>query len=91
VLTYAPQAAFDAMILADMIDGKVSREKWKLETMGFARTVQKRGVDMGRRSQYESLPVEEYIADRARASKPRKDEVWPEWAIADLLPNSAPA
>ncbi|KAL5348507.1 hypothetical protein ACLOAV_005923 [Pseudogymnoascus australis] len=85
------QAAFDAMILADMIENKVSREKWKLETMGFARTVQNRGVDMGRRSQYETLPIEEYISDRARASKPRKDEVWPEWAIADLQPNSAPA
>lgn len=85
------QAAFDAMILADMIENKLSREKWKLETMGFARTVQKRGVDMGRRSQYETLPIEEYISDRARASKPRKDEVWPEWAIADLQPNSAPA
>lgn len=79
------------MILADMIEGKVSREKWKLETMGFARTVQKRGVDMGRRSQYETLPLEEYVADRARASKPRKTEVWPEWAIASLQPKSGTA
>ena len=79
------------MILADMLEGKISREEWKLETMGMARTVQRRGMDMGRRSQYESLPIEDYIADRARASKPRKDEIWPEWAIADLLPNSASA
>jgi len=84
-------AAFDAMILADMIEGKVSREEWKRETMGFARTIQQRGVDMGRRSQYEALPVEEYIADRAKASRPRKDEVWPEWAVADLQPTVAVA
>ena len=51
----------------------------------MARTLHKRGVDMGRRSQFEALPLEEYIADRARASKPRKDENWPEWAIEDVL------
>ncbi|KAF2198787.1 hypothetical protein GQ43DRAFT_443052 [Delitschia confertaspora ATCC 74209] len=55
------QAAFDAMILADMIAGKVSREEWKRKTMEYARTVQKRGVEMGDRSQFEKLPPERYF------------------------------
>ncbi|KAK2758596.1 hypothetical protein FQN54_003286 [Arachnomyces sp. PD_36] len=40
------QAAFDAMILKDKVEGKVPREKWKFDTMGFARMVQQRGIDM---------------------------------------------
>lgn len=78
------QAAFDAMILADMVEGKVSKEEWKKETMGYARTIQRRGVEMGIRSQFEELPLEELIRDRDMASKPREEEVWPEWAVADL-------
>lgn len=76
------QAAFDAMIFADYIDGKVSREQWKKETMGFARYIQKRGVDMGKRSQHQNLPLEEHIHDRNVASTPREEEVYPEWATA---------
>lgn len=78
------QACFDAMILADMIEGKIGRKEWKKETLGYARTIQKRGVDMGRRSQHEDLPLEEHIKDRNLASKPRSDEVWPEWAVEDV-------
>ncbi|KAF2714714.1 FAD/NAD(P)-binding domain-containing protein [Pleomassaria siparia CBS 279.74] len=78
------QAAFDAMILADMVEGKVDRKEWKKQTMGYARTVQKRGVDMGRRSQFEQLPLEEHIKDRNLASKPREEEEWPTWATANL-------
>ncbi|KAI1855612.1 hypothetical protein JX266_000477 [Neoarthrinium moseri] len=76
------QAAFDAMIFADYIEGKVSKEKWKKETMGFARYIQKRGVDMGNRSQHEDLPLEEHIHDRNVASTPREKEVYPDWATA---------
>ncbi|KAK4208173.1 hypothetical protein QBC37DRAFT_354056 [Rhypophila decipiens] len=75
------QAAFDAMIYADHVQGKVSREEWKRETMGFAGFIQQRGVEMGNRSQHMVLGLEEYIADRDQASKPRRDEVYPEWAI----------
>jgi 2-polyprenyl-6-methoxyphenol hydroxylase-like FAD-dependent oxidoreductase len=78
------QACFDAMILADMIEGKVSRKEWKKESLGYARTIQKRGVDMGERSQHQDLPLEEHIHDRNLASKPREEEVWPEWAISDV-------
>lgn len=78
------QACFDAMILADMIEGKVSRKEWKKQTLGYARTIQKRGVDMGERSQHQDLALEEHIHDRDVASRPREEEVWPEWAVADV-------
>ena len=79
------QACFDAMILADMIEGKISRKEWKKQTLGFARTIQKRGVDMGEHSQHQHLPLEEHIHDRNLASRPREEEVWPEWAVSDVL------
>lgn len=74
------QAAFDAMVYADYVAGKIGREEWRKETMGFARFVQNRGVEMGKRSQFERLPVEDLIKDRDRASVPRKDEIYPSWA-----------
>lgn len=74
------QACFDAMNLADYFAGKVSRDEWKRQTMGFARYIQKRGVDMGKRSQFQQLPLEEHIRDRNIASTPREEEVYPDWA-----------
>jgi 2-polyprenyl-6-methoxyphenol hydroxylase-like FAD-dependent oxidoreductase len=79
------QACFDAMMLADMIGGKVSRKEWKRDSLGYARTLQKRGVDMGERSQHQDLPLEEHIHDRNLASKPREKEVWPDWAVKDVV------
>lgn len=78
------QACFDAMILADMVEGKVSRRECKKQSMAYARVIQKRGVDMGNRSQHKDLPLEEHIHDRNLASKPREDEVWPDWAVEDV-------
>lgn len=75
------QACFDSMILADYVAGKISREDWKRQTMGFARYIQKRGVDMGNRSQFKELPLEEHIHDRNVASTPREKEVYPDWAV----------
>lgn len=74
------QAALDAMLLADFVAGKIGREEWKRETMGFARYIQRRGVEMGERSQKEALGLEEYIRDRDVASTAREDEVYPQWA-----------
>ncbi|KAK5651364.1 hypothetical protein OQA88_12597 [Cercophora sp. LCS_1] len=76
------QAAFDAMIYADYIEGRVGKEQWKRMTMGYARFIQKRGVDMGQRSQHMRLPLEDYIRDRDEASVPIRNEVFPEWATA---------
>ncbi|XPT03449.1 hypothetical protein M3J09_012542 [Ascochyta lentis] len=78
------QACFDAMILADMIEGRMRRREWKMQTLGFARTIQARGVSMGERSQREDLPLDEHIRDRNLASRPRQDEIWPHWAVEDL-------
>lgn len=76
------QAAFDAMVFADYVAGKVSRAEWKRQTLGFARFVQKRGVEMGEHSQHLDLPLEDHIRDRNVASTPREQEVYPEWATA---------
>lgn len=75
------QACFDAMILADYVAGKISHQEWKKQTLGFARYIQKRGVDMGTRSQFQELPLQEHIHDRNVASTPREKEVYPDWAI----------
>jgi 2-polyprenyl-6-methoxyphenol hydroxylase-like FAD-dependent oxidoreductase len=79
------QAAFDAMILSDMLRGDIDRKEWKKQTMGYARTIQKRGVQMGERSQHQDLPLEEHIHDRNLASRPREEEIWPDWAVTDML------
>ncbi len=76
------QAAFDAMLYADYIAGRISREEWKRETLGYARYIQRRGVDMSNRSQHQLLPLEEYIKDRDVASTPRQEEAYPDWAVA---------
>lgn len=75
------QACFDSMVLADYFAGKISRAEWKRQTMGFARYIQKRGVDMGNRSQFQQLPLKEHIHDRNVASTPREKEIYPDWAV----------
>jgi len=61
---FSSQAAFDAMILADMLEGEISREQWREETMHYAREIQQRGVQMGNRSQFGHHPLAEYARDR---------------------------
>ncbi|EON69824.1 hypothetical protein W97_09087 [Coniosporium apollinis CBS 100218] len=58
------QAAFDAMTLADMLEGEISREQWREETMHYARKIQQSGVQMGNRSQFGHHPLAEYAKDR---------------------------
>ncbi|KAK4166288.1 hypothetical protein QBC43DRAFT_314381 [Cladorrhinum sp. PSN259] len=76
------QAAYDAMLYADFIAGKISHEEWKRHSMGYARFIQHRGVVMGDRSQHETLSLDEYIHDRDEASKPITYDMFPEWATA---------
>ncbi|KAI9715914.1 MAG: hypothetical protein M1828_000541 [Chrysothrix sp. TS-e1954] len=78
------QAAFDAMTLADMVEGKLTRKEFLNETMKFARLVQKRGVDMGNRSQFGQEPLSAHIKDRNIASTPREMEHYPHWVTVDL-------
>ena len=70
------------MIYADYISGKVTRDEWKKQTLGFARYIQRRGVEMGERSQHQRLPLEDLIRDRDVASTAREQEVYPDWATA---------
>lgn len=74
------QAAYDALVLADLISGKITHDEFVQQTMQFARLIQDRGVKMGTRSQFgKNVPLEEHIADRDLASTKREDEVYPEW------------
>jgi 2-polyprenyl-6-methoxyphenol hydroxylase-like FAD-dependent oxidoreductase len=74
------QAAFDAMLYADYVAGRLGREEWTRFTMGYARGVQRRSVEMGERSQFRGLGLEEYIRDRDEASVEITMEVLTEWA-----------
>jgi len=74
------QAAFDAIVYADYIEGRVGWEEWRRQTMGYARFVQRRGMTMGQRSQHERLGLDEYVRDRDEASVPIGRE-FPAWAM----------
>lgn len=78
------QAAFNVMSLVDWLDGKIDRQQFVKQVMMWARLIQDRGVKMGNRSQYESLPVKEYIADRNLASTPRVKDEYPSWTMEGL-------
>lgn len=79
------QAAFNAMSLVEWLDGgQVERKDFVKQTMEFARMMQIRGMEMGRRSQFEVLGVEEYIEDRNLASRKRADDVFPKWTREGL-------
>ncbi|MCJ1448608.1 MAG: hypothetical protein MMC23_009125 [Stictis urceolatum] len=73
------QAAFDVMTLVDYLEGKTDHAEFVRRTMEYARLVQDRGVKMGDRSQFEQLPLQEYIDDRNKASTKRSEDVYPEW------------
>ncbi|KAK4442426.1 hypothetical protein QBC34DRAFT_453132 [Podospora aff. communis PSN243] len=68
------QAAYDAMVYADYVAGKMGRGEWKGRTMGYARYVQKKGVAMGERSQFGGLGLGELVRDRDEMSRPVREE-----------------
>ena len=51
------QAAFDAQKLDDLLRGEIIREQWETDTMEYARYMQRRGVEMGQRSQFGHHPL----------------------------------
>ncbi|MCJ1405840.1 hypothetical protein MMC11_009070 [Xylographa trunciseda] len=51
------QAAFDALMLDDLMSGKIDNERWQEKTMNYARDMQRRGVEMGQRSQFGHHPL----------------------------------
>ena len=51
------QAAFHAQVLDDLMRGRIRLEDWERVTMDYARSMQKRGVQMGERSQFGKHPL----------------------------------
>lgn len=78
------QAAFNVMSLVDWLDGPIDRKQFIKQVMQYARQIQARGVQIGDRSQYETLPIEEYIKDRNMMSTKRTDVVWEDWTLEGL-------
>lgn len=58
---------------------ETGQERFIRESLQFARLVQRRGVEMGNRSQFEVLPLRELIRDRQVATTKRPDEAYPDW------------
>jgi 2-polyprenyl-6-methoxyphenol hydroxylase-like FAD-dependent oxidoreductase len=58
------QAAFDVMSLVDWMDGTIDRKQFVSQVMQYGRLIQSRGIQIGDRSQFETLPIEDYIEDR---------------------------
>ncbi|KAH7039027.1 monooxygenase [Macrophomina phaseolina] len=51
------QAAFDAEQTAALVDGEIGLEEWEKRVMKYAREVQKKGVELGDRSQFGEHPL----------------------------------
>ncbi|MCJ1413036.1 hypothetical protein MMC19_007138 [Ptychographa xylographoides] len=51
------QAAFDAQKLDELMTGEISHDRWVRETLGYAKEVQRGGVQMGQRSQFGHHPL----------------------------------
>ncbi|MCJ1436597.1 hypothetical protein MMC27_005977 [Xylographa pallens] len=51
------QAAFDALMLDELMRGEMDSEQWQKKTMDYATETQRRGVEMGQRSQFGHHPL----------------------------------
>lgn len=72
------QAAFDVLMLIEYLQTG-NHAEFVRRTMEYARLMQHRGVYIGNRSQFESLPLKDYIEDRNMMSTKREDLEFPEW------------
>ncbi|KAH0842330.1 hypothetical protein AYO21_00052 [Fonsecaea monophora] len=72
------QAAFDVLMLVEYLKTGDHAE-FVRRTMEYARLIQKRGMNIGNRSQFEDLPLREYVDDRNMMSIKREDLEFPEW------------
>jgi 2-polyprenyl-6-methoxyphenol hydroxylase-like FAD-dependent oxidoreductase len=50
------QAAFDALTLAEFLDGKIDRKEYGSRVLDYAKEVQRRGIVLGERSQFGRHP-----------------------------------
>lgn len=51
------QAAFDAQLLGKLIEGEMTMNEWERETTDYAKHMQRRGIEMGQRSQFGHHPL----------------------------------
>lgn len=51
------QAALHALLLPRVLNGKISKEEYEKEVIGFAKSMQRHGVMLGNRSQFGSHPL----------------------------------
>jgi len=72
------QAAFDVLMLVECLKTGDHKE-FVRRTVEFARLIQHRGMYIGNRGQFESLPLKEYIEDRNMMSILREDLDFPAW------------
>lgn len=72
------QAAFDVLMLVEYLKTG-DRQEFVRRTMEYARLIQQRGTCIGDRSQFEKLPLKDYIEDRNMMSIKREDLEFPEW------------
>ena len=73
------QAAYDVMKLIEYLNGEIDHAEFVRQTMEYAMLIQHRGKFIGDRSQFETLPLEDYIEDRNMMSIPREELEYPEW------------
>lgn len=60
------QAALDAQKLHELMNGEIGLGQWEEETMEFAKNMQRRGVEMGQRSQFGHHPLAQTMHGMAR-------------------------
>lgn len=72
------QAAFDVLMLVEYLKTG-DHSEFVRRTMEYARLAQQRGVQIGDRSQFDKLPLQEYVDDRTMMSIPRQELEFPEW------------
>ena len=51
------QAAFDALVMGEWMNGNIDQQEYEHRVMGYAQTLQKHGVTLGERSQFGRHPL----------------------------------
>lgn len=51
------QGAFDALTMADLVQGKIGRREYREKVLSYAKEVQRHGVQLGERSQFGRHPL----------------------------------
>jgi 2-polyprenyl-6-methoxyphenol hydroxylase-like FAD-dependent oxidoreductase len=73
------QAAFDVLMLVEVLEGRMDMAEFERRTVEYARKVSEMGKFIGDRSQYEERSLKEYVEDRNMMSTPRNKLKFPPW------------